>query len=156
VCKSTDSGAWHELEPAELEQLGDALHERGLHLTGQREAVWAVVCGCPGHICAEHVLAAVEARSPVLGMNKTTVYRTLSLLVELGLVSEHRCGEGPAQYEPASRGRHSHVMCRRCGTLFNLDEELAETLRAGLASRHGFLAELESYPVFGLCASCQR
>lgn len=155
MCKSTDSGAWRRLAPSELEQLEDALRERGLRLTTQRRAVCEAIFGCPGHICAEHVLTVVSERWPGPRMNKTTVYRTLDLLVELGLVSEHKCGDGPAQYEPASRGRHSHAMCRRCGTLYNLDEGLAAELGEKLQARHGFLAELASYPIFGVCANCR-
>ncbi len=113
------------------------------------------VFGCPGHICADHILKAVTVRHPELKMNKTTVYRALDLLLELGLVTEHKCGDGRAQYEPAARGRHSHMICRGCGQLLDLDEGIAAMLREGLRARHGFRAELESYPIFGLCASCR-
>lgn len=154
MCRSTDSGTWRRLEPAELRQLADALRERGLRLTTQRKAVCEAVFGCPGHICAEHVLAVVEKRWPGIEMNKTTVYRTLGLLADLGLVREHRCSDGPAQYEPAARGQHSHLICRRCGALHNLDSALAAELAERLRERHGFRAELESYPISGLCADC--
>ena len=155
MCKSTDDGTWRRLDPAERAQLAATLRERGLRLTPQRAALCEAIFGCPGHICAEHVLAEVMARQPELRLNKSTVYRNLDLLVELGLVSEHKCGDGPAQYEPATRGQHSHLLCRRCGTLINLDEWLAKSLRQELQTRHEFVPDLESYPVFGVCASCR-
>lgn len=156
MCNSTDSGTWRDLTTSERKQIVATLQEQGLRLTPQRQAVCEAIFGCPGHICAEHILEAVSVRHPDLRMNKTTVYRALDLLLELGLVLEHKCGDGRAQYEPASRGRHSHLMCRRCGELLDIDEGLATTLREELRSRHGFRVELESYPLFGLCASCSN
>ncbi len=156
MCTSTDAGAWHRLDPTHRRQIVAALQERGLRLTAQREAVCEAIFGCPGHICAEHILKMVVARRPDLRTNKTTVYRTLDLLLDLGLVAEHKCGDGRAQYEPAFRGRHSHLICRKCGELLDLDHDLEESLRGQLRARHGFRAELESYPLFGLCASCRN
>lgn len=155
MCTSTDSGKWRRLDASGRRQIAAALQERGLRLTPQRAAVCEVVFGCPGHICAEHILEAVTARHPHLKMNKTTVYRALDLLLELKLVTEHRCADGRAQYEPARRGRHSHLICRQCGELLELDERTVASLRETLRATHGFQAELESYPIFGLCASCR-
>ena len=155
MCKSTYSGPWQELSAAQRRRLADALRERGLHLTLQREAIYETVLGCPGHICAEHVLAVANASHPGLRMDKATVYRTLDLLVELGLVSEHECGNGPSQYEPASRGPHSHLLCERCGRLINLDGDIATEVRERLLARHGFIASLGSHPILGLCGNCQ-
>ena len=155
MCKSTYSGPWQQLDSAQRQQLADALLERGLQLTLQREAVYEAVLGCPGHICAEHLIAVTSKSHPGLRMDKTTVYRTLDLLVEMGLVSEHKCGDGPAQYEPASRGPHSHLVCQHCGAMSNLDEPAVEELRRALLARYGFSADFASYPILGLCASCR-
>jgi len=156
VCTSTDAGSWRRLTPQDRARIEAALQERGLRLTTQREAVCEAVLGCPGHICAEHILESVATHHPKLRMNKTTVYRTLDLLMEVGLVMEHKCGDGRAQYEPASRGRHSHLICRRCGQLLDLEESVAVTFREGLRALHGFQAELDSYPIFGVCESCRQ
>jgi Fur family ferric uptake transcriptional regulator len=89
-------------------------------------------------------------------MNKTTVYRTLDLLIDLDLVTEHKCGDGRAQYEPASRGRHSHMICRECGVMVDIDLDLAVGIVDSLRERHGFRADLEGYPLMGLCPRCSR
>ena len=156
MCTSTDTSGWRRLAPEERKQVVAALQEKGLRLTPQREAVCQAIFSCPGHICAEHILMVVSERCPHLKMNKTTVYRTLDLLLELGLIIEHKCADERAQYEPASRGRHSHLICRGCGELLDLDAEVVSALQEGLKARHGFRAELESYPIFGLCASCRN
>lgn len=155
MCKSTHEGSWRELSAAELASLDTALRGRGHRLTLQRQLVYETILGCPGHICAEHILAEAGARRPGLQMDKTTVYRTLALLVELGLVREHRCGEGAAQYEPATRDAHSHLLCSRCNTLYNLDEAVAAGIRATLVETLGFAPDLDAYPLLGLCASCR-
>jgi Fur family transcriptional regulator, ferric uptake regulator len=156
VCTSTvlDEGA--KLSPIDRDVICAALRTRGLRLTTQREAVCEAVFNCPGHICAEHILEHAAATYPRLRMNKTTVYRSLDLMMELGLITEHKCGDGRAQYEPASRGDHSHMICRCCGTLFDLEPQLATDFREGLNARYGFRVELESYPILGLCSSCRR
>jgi len=128
---------------------------RGMHLTEQREEICEVIFGCPGHICAEHILEAVAERRPDLKVNKTTVYRALDLLQELDLVTEHKIGDGPALYEAASRGHHAHLICSKCGRSQDMDPQLAENLRIGLYARHGFQTELESHPIFGVCANCR-
>ena len=155
MCKSTHEGTWRELTADELASLDATLRERGHRLTLQRQLVFETVLGCPGHICAEHILAEVSERRPSLQMDKTTVYRTLDLLVELGLVREHRCGEGAAQYEPAARGPHNHLLCSRCGTLHNLDEAVASVLRSTVFGAHAFALDLDAYPIVGVCASCR-
>jgi Fur family transcriptional regulator, ferric uptake regulator len=155
VCKSTHQGQWRELTAGELSSLDATLREHGHRLTLQRQLVFETILGCPGHICAEHILAVIDARRPGLQMDKTTVYRTLDLLVELGLVREHRCGDGAAQYEPAARGPHSHLLCSRCNTLYNLDESVAADFRATLVAALGFAPDLDAYPIHGLCAGCR-
>jgi Fur family ferric uptake transcriptional regulator len=155
MCTSTNSGTWRRLDADERLELSDVLHRRGLHLTDQREQILEVIFGCPGHICAEHIREAVAERRPDLHVNKTTVYRALDLLQQLDLVTEHKIGDGPAQYEAASRGHHAHLICEQCGRSEDMDEQLAENLRIGLFARHGFRAGLESHPIFGVCAQCR-
>jgi len=155
MCSSTIVGVGNRLAAEDRGQIVAALLGRGLRLTTQREVVCEAIFGCSGHICAEHILESVTAHHPGLRMNKTTVYRALHLLLELGLVSEHKCGDGRAQYEPASRGPHSHMICRQCGRLLDMDDAVASAIRKRLVEEHGFQVELENYPVFGLCPDCR-
>ncbi|HEX2988346.1 MAG TPA: transcriptional repressor [Chloroflexota bacterium] len=155
MCTSTSVGVGKKLSPEDRRHIVVALQDNGLRLTTQREAVCEAIFGCSGHICAEHILESVTAHHPELRMNKTTVYRALDLLLELGLILEHKCGDGRAQYEPASRGRHSHMICRQCGRLLDMDGAVASAIREQLVDAHGFRVELESYPIFGICPDCR-
>lgn len=154
MCRSTSLETKDNVPLAALQRFNELLAARKLRLTPQRRAVFGAILACRGHICAEHVLAAVARQRPELRINKTTVYRNLDLLVELGLVIEHKCGEGSAQYEPAFRGQHSHLLCRRCGAMFDLDNAIASGLRTVLRAQLGFYAEIERHPILGLCADC--
>ena len=154
MCTTTAPTSTPQSRGESRDLVASALRDRGLRLTPQRQAVCEAIFSCPGHICAEHILEAVSHTRPHLRMNKTTVYRTLDMLLEIGLLSEHRCADGRAQYEPAARGRHSHAICRNCGALVEIGPDLLGVISDGLKSRYGFHADLESYPIFGLCSSC--
>ena len=156
MCLSTTVAVPGRLDPHDRDAITEALRGRGLRLTARREAVSEAIANCDGHICAEHILSAVSANHPQVGMNKTTVYRTLDLMIDLGLVTEHRCGDGRAQYEMASRGRHSHMICRECGLLMDMDPGLASSFRDALRLKSGFQIDLEHYPVHGVCPECSR
>lgn len=155
MCKSTDDASSCMPTASEERRFEAVLRRRGLDLTAQRRAVFEAIYSCPGHICADHILSIVAQRYPGTKMNKTTVYRALDLLLSLRLISEHKCGDGSAQYEPASRSPHSHLLCRGCGRLFEMDEKLSAKVRENIHTRHNFIAELDSYPILGLCVACK-
>jgi Fur family transcriptional regulator, ferric uptake regulator len=154
MCKSTHGGVWAGLNPAQRATLADALRDRGLQPTLQRELIYEIVAGCPGHICAEHVLGVAGEMRPDLSINKTTVYRNLELLAELGLVRRHHCGEGPVQYESGTRGPHAHLICATCGELVDMDTDIAAELTGSIAASHSFRVDLDHYPIAGICAAC--
>ena len=159
MCTTTaaraDTDAPKAEEAAERARFVKTLRERGYPLTAQRSAVMDVICRVSGHICAEHLQETVRSRYPSVRLNKTTVYRALDLFLSLGLVTEMKCGDGRAQYELASRGRHSHLVCVRCGHLQDLPEDIGGTVTSCIDRRLGFVPELEAYPIFGLCAACR-
>ena len=156
MCATTFSGPWITLEPLQRRRLAEALRSRGLHMTEQREAICEAIFGCPGHICAEHILEVVVSHKPALKLNKTTVYRMLDVLLDLRLVTEHRIGDGPTQYESAHRGHHAHLICHLCGRGQDLDEDLEASIRHGIRALYRFEADLEAYPIFGVCAACRN
>lgn len=124
--------------------------------TPQRVAVIEALLRAGGHICAEHILEDVKREHAELAMNKTTVYRTLDLLLSLGLATEMRCVDGRAQYELAAEQTHYHLVCTRCGARLELEPSVAEAIRSSVWRAHAFTVDLERYPLFGLCPECQR
>ena len=127
------------------------LRERGLRLTPQRQLVLEAVHNLR-HATPEQVHTAV--REVAAGINITTVYRTLELLEELGLVRHTHLSHGSPTYHPAGHDQHVHLVCRNCGTVSEFDPKLLEPLTERLAEERGFLVDVGHVALFGVCLSC--
>lgn len=129
------------------------LRERGYRITPQREAIVEEVMRAEGHITPQDVARRVQRRLPAV--NASTVYRTLDLLEEVGVVTHSHLERG-AEYHRAGEGDHVHLTCSRCGLEDDLSLEEAESLRRVVARHRGFLPDLTHFAISGLCADCQR
>jgi len=98
------------------------------------------------------VARRVQERMP--GVNPSTVYRTLDLLEEMGILS-HTHLESGAEYHRLAESRHVHLTCSSCGSEDSLSLEEAERLRELLGEHHGFRPDLTHFAISGLCARCQ-
>ncbi len=108
----------------------------------------------PGeHLTADDVYARVEPLVPAV--NRSTVYRTLELFRDLGLISETDLGGGVRHFELLNGGRHHHLICKDCGLMLDLDDELVHPLRAIIHDRYGFAAAIDHLALFGRCAPCE-
>ncbi|MBM3149775.1 MAG: transcriptional repressor [Chloroflexi bacterium] len=110
--------------------------------------------GGADHISAEEIYEQVRDRYPYA--NISTVYRTLELLKELGLVTEVELGDGRVRYHPAERGRHHHLVCQKCGIILDLPENAISNLEDVLFHEYGFQADLRHLAIFGLCTECRN
>jgi len=134
-------------------RLERALLERGYRLTAARRAILAALAGGGGHVTADELAAAVHRVAPHVG--RMTVYRTLDLLGELGLLRPVYQGTGAAHYVLLLDGHHHHLVCSRCRRVIEFDEcalaELAETV----GRRYGFAVEGHLLEFYGRCAECK-
>ncbi len=129
------------------------LRARGLRMTPQRRAIVAEIMRTRGHISPTALARKVQGEMP--GVNASTVYRTLSLLEEVGVLS-HAHLEGGAEYHRAEEAGHVHLTCSNCGAEDDLSLEEAEAL-SNLIERHReFLPDLTHFAISGLCAECRR
>ena len=133
--------------------LSDLLRDRGQRVTSQRLVINRFLQEHEGHLTAEQVLAGVADALP--GTALPTVYATLELFEELGVVRRVQTGGGTMVFDPRTDPHH-HLTCRRCGAVEDVDGtvELAGVLRR--ARRAGFEAEHAEVVVRGLCRACQR
>jgi Fe2+ or Zn2+ uptake regulation protein len=123
-------------------------------LTRQRQLVLDVLTESDEHLDAEGVHDRAKTRDPNIGL--ATVYRTLALLKEIGLVEEHRLGEDHAHFEAVQDEPHYHFTCIRCGHVLEFDApEVAQVVRE-LKEREGL--EIDSVHLFlsGYCQACQQ
>jgi Fur family ferric uptake transcriptional regulator len=128
------------------------LTEKGYRLTPQRLMIVSAIENSEAHISAEEIYAQVVAK--YLHVNISTVYRTLELLKELGLVTETNFGEGRVRYHPAGKGHHHHLVCTECGKVIDLDESILSSLQGMLLGKYKFSADLKHLAIFGRCAKC--
>ena len=131
----------------------DSLREVGYRLTPQRMLIISIIHDSRGHVSAEEIHERVKELYPFVDIS--TVYRTLQLLKRLRIVTETDLGGGSVRYELSQQERHHHLVCRRCGKTFPLDDDLIEPLRSALMKAHGFAADMEHFAIFGRCRACR-
>ncbi|MBD9701029.1 MULTISPECIES: Fur family transcriptional regulator [Streptomyces] len=127
------------------------LRQRGYRLTPQRQLVLEAVDTLE-HATPDDIL--VEVRKTASGVNISTVYRTLELLEELGLVSHAHLGHGAPTYHLADRHHHIHLVCRDCENVIEADVSVAQDFTAKLRETFGFDTDLKHFAIFGRCESC--
>ena len=129
------------------------LSRQGYRLTPQRLMILEAVDGADDHISTEEIYMQVCDQYP--NLNISTVYRTLELLKELGLVTETDLGDGRVRYHSIKKGHHHHLVCHKCGNIIDMDESVLSPLKAALSRDYGFDAELRHLAIFGLCSKCR-
>ncbi|MEW6556812.1 MAG: Fur family transcriptional regulator [Elusimicrobiota bacterium] len=135
----------------------------GYRLTLPREAILEVLGFTRDHLSAEDIYLAVHKKYPVVGL--TTVYRTLDILVRLGLVYKFDFGDGRARFELAedSKGKrhHHHLICTNCGRIIDYTDfiddevELLQLVEKGLSEKYGFKIKGHLIQFYGLCDRCK-
>ena len=131
---------------------GVTLKQKGFRLTPQRRLIVDVIHEAHGHLTAEEIIDYVQSR--VEGVNKSTIYRTLELLEELGCVYRSRLGDHFI-YHHAEEGHHHHVVCHSCGKSVDLDDDLFAPVEQAVEERSGFHVGFTHVVMRGLCAECR-
>jgi Fur family transcriptional regulator, ferric uptake regulator len=129
----------------------EQLRARGHRMTPQRKAIVEAIMETPGHISPQAVAERVKVQIP--GVNPSTIYRTLDLLEELGVLSHAHLEKGP-EYHRAFEHDHVHLICSRCHKAQSLSEEETQPLKDLVAKHNGFVADFTHFAISGLCADC--
>ena len=129
------------------------LREKGYRLTPQRELVLQAVERL-GHATPDEVHAAIREQSSAV--NLSTVYRTLELLEELGLVRHAHLTDRAPTYHSTATPDHAHLVCRGCGRVTEASPEDVGPLTGRLEERFGFRADIGHLTVFGRCRDCAK
>jgi Fur family ferric uptake transcriptional regulator/Fur family peroxide stress response transcriptional regulator len=133
------------------ERLITKLRERGLRVTSQRVVIHRTLCAQAQHMTAEQVLESVSGVLP--GTSLPTVYATLELFEELGLVRRLGTGTGAVLFDSRVEP-HAHTVCRRCGATTDLECAPASERALGRARESGFVPDHAQLVVWGLCERC--
>lgn len=135
----------------EQADLTKQLRAKGYRLTPARQLVLSAVSvlehATPDAICA-------EVQRTASSVNLSTVYRTLELLEELGLVTHTHLGHGAPIYHAAAEQQHLHLVCRVCGRVTEAQPDVADPLVEKLRVEQGFEIDVAHFAIFGRCAEC--
>jgi len=134
----------------------DSLKKRGVRLTRQRQILLDLIDQSGAHLDAESLYLLAHEKDPKL--NRVTVYRTLKLLKEGGLVDEldlmHHSGD-QHYYETRLKQEHAHIICLRCGKVEEFYGEPLQKLRRQVESHLGFQILIARTEIGGYCSHCQ-
>jgi len=128
------------------------IRERGFRFTPQRYTILNILLKAGGHLSPSEVYHRASEQLP--GLTEPTVYRTLSFLVEQGLVMAAHIGSGQLVYE-TSEHVHHHLICRACGGSIEIAHDALQELYDKLYITTGFRADSSHVTLFGLCPECQ-
>jgi len=134
--------------------MSSRLSELGYRLTPQRIMILSAIENSDSHISAEEIYLQVRACYP--HMNISTVYRTLELLSELGLVTETVMGDGRVRYHSIGKGHHHHLVCQKCGEIIDVEESMLSQLWGEIGQRYDFRVDMKHLAFFGVCAKCRE
>jgi len=135
------------------ETLRETLADAGYRLTSPRRVVWGVLAGAGGHLTADEIAEAARVADPTI--NLSSVYRSLGLFAELGMVRESNLGSsGASHWEMAHPDEQFHLRCISCGAVEHHSGDLVNQVRDHLAEDHGFEAARVELLVSGLCRTC--
>jgi len=142
-----------------ISDIGDKLKEKEYKLTSRRELVLRVLLENEDkHLSAEDVYNLVKSKAPDTGL--ATVYRTLELFQEFDVIHAIDFGDGRKRYEfGAGLGQshqHHHLICTKCGSIIEVNEDLLEELESRVSRQHEFKIANHQLKIFGTCKDCSK
>jgi Fe2+ or Zn2+ uptake regulation protein len=133
--------------------LSELLRERGLRATSQRVVMHRLLRERNRHVSAEELLSEASEKLP--GVSLPTVYATLELFEQLGIVRRVNGGGGTLLWDTRAEA-HGHMICRRCGRIEDMEIPVSLEPARRSATRSGFQPDRAEVVVSGLCADCAR
>lgn len=126
-----------------------------LRATPERHAILDAVLQSQGHFDVEGLYYRIISNG--VKVSKATVYNTLELLQECGLVSKYRFAENTSRYEKAfGRPHHHHMICLSCGDIIEFTNERLERIQEEVAASKNFKIQSTTVQVFGSCQKCTK
>lgn len=146
------------LSQNEIDKLKNNLKEKGYKLTPQRRAIVDIIISNEGkHLTTEELYDLVKVNCPEIGL--ATVYRTVQLLEEMGVICRFELDDGCNRYElvhEEENHRHHHLICTNCGKVIEVEADLLEILEQDIQTKYDFKVKNHSVKFYGLCSECSR
>ena len=130
-----------------------ALESAGYRLTAPRRALAGLIAGRSGHFTAEELLE--ESRRGRYGLGRATIFRSLEVLDDLGLVERLDLPTGEHAFVACEPAHHHHVVCSSCGRTAGASDHGLERVASAIGAETGYRIDTHRLELFGLCPECQ-
>lgn len=138
-----------------LQTFQEYLGRKGLKLTRQREEILRCLMAAERHLGIDELYDVLKKQDPSIG--RATIFRTIKLLQECGLVAEVSTATGRTKFElKADRPHHDHMVCIECGRIAEFQSPMMERFQDEAIRRHGFMALWHRHEIFGRCKDCYK
>jgi len=141
----------------EYEVLKEKLKEKGFKLTPQRKSIIDVIVANQGkHLSAEEIYELVKSTNPNIGL--ATIYRTMQLLDDIGVIYKNDFDDGRSRYElyQDEDHQHHHLICIKCGKVVEVEEDLLEQLEYEVEKKYNFYIINHNLKFLGYCNQCRE
>ena len=133
------------------DDVGRKLNQRS---TEQRELIQEILKHADKHLDADEIYQQARQKSPNISLS--TVYRNLRLFKELGLAEEHQLDGSRRYYERTPQSRHHHMVCLKCGRVFEFTCPSTERLKSRMIKEEGFRVTDAQVRLSGYCPECLK
>lgn len=138
-----------------IEELKKIVKQKGLKYTEQREIVLNILLNAEDHLTAEDVYNKIKEKYTESNIGIATVYRALSFLEEVDLITSIAFGTEGKKYESNTKSHHDHLICTNCSKIIEFLDEEIEKRQDRIAKKNNFKITGHSMQLFGLCQDCQ-
>ena len=136
-----------------VEEIVSQLRDHGMRITPQRMAVLNVIVGNKEHLSTEDIYERVRTDYPMIGL--ATIYKTVTMLKEMGAISELNFSHHSARYDGSGAPPHPHFVCNQCNRIIDIEEDIPEDLSKNIAKKNGYHITNYRLDFFGICPKCQ-
>lgn len=136
----------------------EKLKEKGCKLTLQRRSVLDVLIEhCDEHLSTEEIYEKVKKKYPEIGL--ATVYRTVQLFEEMGIIDRLNFDDGCSRFELASEDtvhHHHHLICEKCNKVFEVENDLLAEIESEIERKYQFAIRDHNVMFYGTCKDCMK
>jgi Fur family ferric uptake transcriptional regulator len=138
-----------------IAELKKIVKQKGLKYTEQREIVLSILIHAEDHLSAEEVYNEIKSKHTESNIGIATVYRALSFLEEVDLITSITFGSDGKKYESNAKSHHDHLICTECGKIVEFLDDEIEKRQERIAKKNKFKITNHSIQLYRICSDCQ-
>ena len=135
------------------ERLTEYLKKNKLKVTKQRLAILDVFMSMEHHVSLDELYSSISRLHPNIGL--ATIYRTMKLFVDADIAHDRRFDDGLTRYELVDDEHHDHLICTRCGHIFEFEDEIIEMRQEMIAQQYGLKIQSHKLEIYGECTDLE-